>query len=1023
MHAHHLVPMLALTVSACDSAGLSAVHPDVEADALVDFGTVWEGDLAVATFGVRATGDGHVFVRAIASDNPELMARWNDGRDDDRGTPIGPGTELEVEMLWEATAAEMLSSLVAVETSVPGKEILLVQTSGTARELPNCDDQNPCTDDRFNRDTESCEHGNSSGPCNDGNECTVLDTCYEGACRGIARACNDDNVCTQNLCDPTVGCVYPPNGLLCDDGDPCTKDICDKEDGCSHPDADDGTPCGMFSCAEAHVCFFGNCRAIDVSSATDGLPCADGNPCTEGDACQDGECVGGPLVQRDPQVVATFETFGGEGSAVATDGYRYLFADVDALRVTVLDGTTTLTHVATLPVRSLTPPVLWKPGKFVIAYNNLVAMVDVTDPAAPNIVWEVAIDVPLTEFGGAAVHLAAAERGVVYWVGFGSYSTAENAFDRAGGGDGPYLLPIDPTTDAPGAATALAHDYDVRDLDANGHYVAWVSGTAQHWLELDPSGAPVRQAQYPNMALSPLARVSVRGPRIAVLGANGTQLYDIVAGAQTSETQFALLATYPSFGIEDLVLDDLSLFTLSATGLAVTPVMGCSGVSPDSCYLGSTSSDSMAGSRLDRGPNHLLVSGRIALPLRSVDGAVAPAPPKSGAAERVDAPMGVFERITGQRHGNITAMVDGGGTELLVAGPAAIGRIDLLNQTVTSWSIASVASSMAAPRGLHGALRDALVDTLVGPGDLWCLGPTQETVCAVPVVEIISSDGTTARHVLSDLWGGSADLTGQTLWAYTPFVPDIANCAPPAGIRAWDLSSATGQPGFELQTSPECGSPNYWSTRTRIADNQRHIAFFSAVWDYTSGDCCACGTCDCELPGVPSRAACSPQPVMSVTIYDLADPAGTTPTPFVISTWHDGNMPARDRLATDGARILLGEPARVVLIDPLTVALPAQPQSLDLPYADTTRSVRVSWMANGRAWVGYDADMITTDDVMPNRVPGSYLTQVAYGDGPTPLASEGEVRLPAAADSVFDARLYTVAATKAGVVVIAPACR
>ncbi len=46
-------------------------------------------------------------------------------------------------------------------------------------------------------------------PCDDGNACTVRDTCYYGYCTGGGvRNCNDGNPCTIDSCDPYRGCVH-----------------------------------------------------------------------------------------------------------------------------------------------------------------------------------------------------------------------------------------------------------------------------------------------------------------------------------------------------------------------------------------------------------------------------------------------------------------------------------------------------------------------------------------------------------------------------------------------------------------------------------------------------------------------------------------------------------------------------------------------------------------------------------------------------------------------------------------------
>jgi hypothetical protein len=50
-------------------------------------------------------------------------------------------------------------------------------------------------------------------PCDDGNMCTVVDTCVAGACSsGAARNCDDSNICTTDTCVAGTGCVNAPIG-------------------------------------------------------------------------------------------------------------------------------------------------------------------------------------------------------------------------------------------------------------------------------------------------------------------------------------------------------------------------------------------------------------------------------------------------------------------------------------------------------------------------------------------------------------------------------------------------------------------------------------------------------------------------------------------------------------------------------------------------------------------------------------------------------------------------------------------
>jgi MYXO-CTERM domain-containing protein len=99
---------------------------------------------------------------------------------------------------------------------------------------------------------DSCQGQADGTPCEDGNTCTTGDTCAGGACQGGGMlACEDQNPCTDDACDPQAGCVHDFNTDPCEDGDLCNG-----------PD----------------VCAFGVC----VPGAT--IYCFDNDPCTD-DTC------------------------------------------------------------------------------------------------------------------------------------------------------------------------------------------------------------------------------------------------------------------------------------------------------------------------------------------------------------------------------------------------------------------------------------------------------------------------------------------------------------------------------------------------------------------------------------------------------------------------------------------------------------------------------------------------------------------------------------------------------------------
>ena len=180
----------------------------------------------------------------------------------------------------------------------------------------NCNDNNPCTEDRCvggECEAAHCVHppvengtgcslGGASGVCMDG----VCDLC-------VGVVCEDDgNECTDDVCDPYTGrCGVPADGTVCeykgilpgfcasgfcakslcedgtcDDGNECTDDMCDPlARRCSYIPLEDYTGCDLDGLSR--LCLDGVCR----QDLCEGVVCDDQNPCTD-DSCNyaDGTC-------------------------------------------------------------------------------------------------------------------------------------------------------------------------------------------------------------------------------------------------------------------------------------------------------------------------------------------------------------------------------------------------------------------------------------------------------------------------------------------------------------------------------------------------------------------------------------------------------------------------------------------------------------------------------------------------------------------------------------------------------------
>ncbi len=153
-----------------------------------------------------------------------------------------------------------------------------------------CDDGNPCTTGTCNQFTGICAYTAVAGSCDDGNKCTLNDQCNTKTmkCEGSTVTCNDGKVCTDDFCDTADGlCKTTGNSAPCDDGDPCTVgDTCGGGTcSVSSPkNCEDGDPCTDNYCDPVN----GDCR-----QTVNGADCEDGNPCTVNDYCELGQCMTG----------------------------------------------------------------------------------------------------------------------------------------------------------------------------------------------------------------------------------------------------------------------------------------------------------------------------------------------------------------------------------------------------------------------------------------------------------------------------------------------------------------------------------------------------------------------------------------------------------------------------------------------------------------------------------------------------------------------------------------------------------
>jgi hypothetical protein len=94
------------------------------------------------------------------------------------------------------------------------------QVNGCCETVGDCDDGAACTDDAC---VDNLCQNTTNGLCDDGNDCTT-DTCVDGGCLNTLTGdgdccqfdadCDDDDHCTENICDADGTCTFPDSGVL-----------------------------------------------------------------------------------------------------------------------------------------------------------------------------------------------------------------------------------------------------------------------------------------------------------------------------------------------------------------------------------------------------------------------------------------------------------------------------------------------------------------------------------------------------------------------------------------------------------------------------------------------------------------------------------------------------------------------------------------------------------------------------------------------------------------------------------------
>jgi cysteine-rich repeat protein len=143
-------------------------------------------------------------------------------------------------------------------------------------------------------------------PCDDGDICTTGDVCSNGVCVGTVKCpAQAQDGCHKGQCDPKIGNCGPdttmPDGTPCDDGDPGTRnDVCTAGT-CAGTVVSAGAACDALTPDDCHtdVCVCDPVTGCTLTAKANGTPCGDVGTCTAS-TCQDGVCTGTPVQDGTP---------------------------------------------------------------------------------------------------------------------------------------------------------------------------------------------------------------------------------------------------------------------------------------------------------------------------------------------------------------------------------------------------------------------------------------------------------------------------------------------------------------------------------------------------------------------------------------------------------------------------------------------------------------------------------------------------------------------------------------------------
>lgn len=241
----------------------------------LDFGRVLEGATRVEVVTLTSA------TRAPVTVQLETQAPFEVGP----SAEVPGGGDLQVPVTFRAGNTEVEGVL----RLTVGDRSAVLRLHGIGVRPPDCRPSAVCVVSVYSLEEDRCVESQApdDAACDTASVCLEQGRCRAGACLGIARRCDDNDVCTDDACAMDVGCIHTPHLCPVPTG-ACRVATCDSRTGCGDGPAADLTPCGPQDCIEVNFCLMGACRKMPTP---EGLVCSPAVACLPEAECHNQVCT------------------------------------------------------------------------------------------------------------------------------------------------------------------------------------------------------------------------------------------------------------------------------------------------------------------------------------------------------------------------------------------------------------------------------------------------------------------------------------------------------------------------------------------------------------------------------------------------------------------------------------------------------------------------------------------------------------------------------------------------------------